>query len=73
MERIAQHLSNLKRNLQAGVFCRSIFEQMGEEERRVVIQLNIFSYLEETYKETCIRYLKLAVIQLSKSPRVKVV
>jgi hypothetical protein len=36
-ERISQHLSNLKRNLQAGVFCRSIFEQMGEEERRVVI------------------------------------
>jgi hypothetical protein len=32
-ERIAQHLSNLKRNLQARVFCRSIFEQMGEEER----------------------------------------
>jgi hypothetical protein len=25
-ERISQHLSNLKRNLQAGVFCRSIFE-----------------------------------------------
>jgi hypothetical protein len=46
---------------------------MGEEERRVVIQLNIFLYLEETYKETCIRYLKLEVIQLSKSPRFKVV
>jgi hypothetical protein len=26
-------LSNLKRNLQAHVFSRSIFEQMGEEER----------------------------------------
>jgi hypothetical protein len=47
-ESISQHLSNLKRNLQAGVFCKSIFEQMGEEERQVVRQLNIFSYLEET-------------------------
>ena len=46
---------------------------MGEEERGLFRQLNIFSYLEETYKETCIRYLKLAVIQLSKSPLVKVV